>query len=158
MLTKNLYLILIVITGLLLTTSCSSSLKSFQSSPVSSRNVDLDPIKADILVNEENKLSGSSSFAYFLIWKIKGENNYSAGIEYNNSRFVGEAMRARSAAAYDALSKGDYDLLISPNYNIKRKSYLGIYRTYEVTVTGYGGKYYNFRTEKEPIPGCCPEN
>lgn len=154
---KNFYSVLVVFAAMIFT-SCSSSMKSTQSSPVNARNVDLDPIKADIKVNEDSRLSGKSSYSYLLFFKLKGENNYVAGVNFNNGRFVGEASRARAAAAYDAMSKGDYDLLISPNFTITKKNYLGIFRTYDVSVTGYGAKYHNFRTEAEPIPGCCPED
>jgi hypothetical protein len=37
-------------------TACVSTNKGFQSSPVISRNVNLDPIKADIKVDEERRL------------------------------------------------------------------------------------------------------
>ena len=42
-----------LIFGSMLMTSCVSTNKGFQSSPVISRNVELDPIKADIKVDEK---------------------------------------------------------------------------------------------------------
>jgi hypothetical protein len=53
---------LVAITSL---TSCVSTNRGFQSSPVISRNVQLDPIKADIQVDETKKLKGESSSGYF---------------------------------------------------------------------------------------------
>ena len=41
-------------------TSCVTTNKGFQSSPVVSRNVNLDPIKADIKVDEEKKIDNSA--------------------------------------------------------------------------------------------------
>ena len=54
--------------------SCTTTNKGFQSSPVISRNVQLDPIKADLEVNESVKLKGESSATYFLIFRVKGDN------------------------------------------------------------------------------------
>ena len=42
---------------------------------------------------------------------------------------------------YNALEKGGYDMLISPQYITEKHSYLfGLIKTYEVTVKGYGAK------------------
>jgi hypothetical protein len=142
--------------------SCVSTNKGFQSSPVNVRNVQLDPIKADIAVNEKNRLSGKSSSTYFLFFRIQGDKTYADGINYSTdanasvfSKFnLVKSLRlnkVRASAAYDALSKGDYDFLVHPNYTMTTKNYLGLVRIYEVGVTGYGANYKNFRTEKQKI-------
>lgn len=149
----------------LLLTSCVSTNKGFQSSPVISRNVELDPIKADIKVNEATKLTGQSSSVYFLFFRVSGDNTSADGItystdaggsilsQYNPIKLLRTAKlnKVRAAAAYKALSSGDYDLLVHPNYVMTTKNYLGIVKIYECTVTGYGAKYQNFRTEKQKI-------
>lgn len=57
-------------------------------------------------------------------------------------------LSAVAAAAYKALSQGDYDVLVSPQYSVSVKS--GFFKkTITVTVEGYGGKYSNFRTERQ---------
>ena len=61
-------------------TSCLTTNRGFQSSPVISRNVELDPIKADIKVDEKTKLKGESSSAYFLIFRVNGDNTFADGI------------------------------------------------------------------------------
>lgn len=146
-------------------TSCVSTNKGFQSSPVISRNVDLDPIKADINVNETTKLSGQSSSTYFLFFRISGDNTSADGINYSTdaggsklSQFnpikmlrTAKLNKVRAAAAYKALSTGDYDFLVHPNYVTTTKNYLGIVKIYECTVSGYGAKYQNFRTEKQKV-------
>jgi len=146
-------------------TSCVSTNKGFQSSTVNMRNVQLDPIKADIKVNETNKLSGQSSSTYFLFFRISGDNtsadgiNYSADAggsifsQYNPLKLMKTAKlnKVRSAAAYKALSTGDYDFLVHPNYTMTTKNYLGLVKVYECSVSGYGAKYQNFRTEKQKI-------
>ena len=59
--------------------------------------------------------------------------------------------KVRSAAAYKALSAGDYDFLVHPNYTMTTKNYLSLVKIYECKVSGYGAKYQNFRTEKQKI-------
>jgi hypothetical protein len=147
-------------------TSCMSSNKGFQSSPVISRNVQLDPIKADIKVNETTKLSGESKSAYFLFFRVSGDNTSADGINYSTDVSGGSALsqynplkmlktaklnKVRSAAAYKALSTGDYDFLVHPNYTMTTKNYLSLVKIYECKVSGYGAKYHNFRTEKQKI-------
>ncbi len=61
-------------------TSCVITNKGFQSSPVVSRNVYLDPIKADIKVDEEKKIKGESSSSYFLIFSVRGDKSFADGI------------------------------------------------------------------------------
>ena len=145
--------------------SCVSTNKGFQSSPVISRNVQLDPIKADIQVNETAKLTGESSSVYFLIFRISGDNTSADGInystdaggsvlsQYNPVKMLKTAKlnKVRSSAAYNALASGDYDFLVHPNYTMTTKNYLGIVKIYECKVSGYGAKYQNFRTEKQKI-------
>ena len=146
-------------------TSCVSTNKGFQSSQFISRNVQLDPIKADIKVNETTKLSGQSSSTYFLFFRVSGDNTSADGINYSTdaggsilSQFnplklmkTAKLNKVRSAAAYKALSTGDYDFLVHPNYTMTTKNYLGLVKIYECTVVGYGAKYQNFRTEKQKI-------
>lgn len=143
-------------------TSCVSTNKGYQSSPVISRNVQLDPIKADIKVNETTKLSGVSTSTYFLFFRISGDNSSADGINYSTdadgSKFnpfkylrTAKLNKVRSAAAYKALSSGDYDFLVHPNYSMTTKSFLGLVKTYQCSVSGYGAKYQNFRTEKQKI-------
>ena len=146
-------------------TSCVSTNKGFQSSPVISRNVQLDPIKADIKVNETTKLTGQSSSTYFLFFRVSGDNTSADGINYSSdaggsllSQYnplkllkTAKLNKVRSAAAYKALATGEYDFLVHPNYIMTTRNYLGIVKIYECTVTGYGAKYQNFRTEKQKI-------
>ena len=153
-----------LIFGSMLMTSCVSTNKGFQSSPVISRNVELDPIKADIKVDEKNKIKGESSSVYFLIFRGSGDNTFADGINYStdvsssiisklNPLNLGQASRLqklRGAAAYKALSTGDYDVLVHPNYTTTVENYL-IFKKYNVKVEGYGAKYVNFRTEKQKI-------
>lgn len=157
----NFLLILVAVASL---TSCVSTNKGFQSSPVVSRNVQLDPIKADIKVDEKAKLKGESNSTYFLIFRIKGDNTSADGINYSTDASAslisqlnplnvlksGRLNAVRGSAAYKALEGTDFDLLVHPNYTTTVKNYL-IVKKYTVKVEGYGAKYENFRTEKQKI-------
>lgn len=129
-----------------------------QSSPVIARNVTLDPIKADIEVNEDEKLSGTGTVTYVFGISVGSQpDNTVEGITYSGDSGLGLLLDrrkayARSLAAYDALkSCPDCDVLVHPKYEITvKKSPLGlIYKSYSVHVSGYGAKYKNFRTEKQ---------
>jgi hypothetical protein len=138
--------------------SCISTNKGYQSSPVISRNVQLDPIKADIKVNEITKLKGESRSIYFLCFRIGGDNTFADGINYSTDvvspiKPINSARlnKVRSAAAYKALSNGNYDFLVHPNYTISKINFLGLVKVYDCYVSGYGAKYEKFRTEKQKI-------
>jgi hypothetical protein len=139
--------------------SCVTTNKAFQSLPVITKNVTLDPIKADIVVNEKVKLAGESTSKYFLFFRVGGDNNFADGIEYSaDAKFsLGSFFRAatlskvRSSAAYNALQKGNFDVLVHPTYEMKVQNYLWIYRKYTVKVSGYGAKFTNFRTEPQKV-------
>ena len=155
----NLFAICLVALSL---NSCTSTRQGYQSSPVISKHVELDPIKADIIVNEEDKISGSSSSSYFLFFRVKGDNTFADGISYStdasssvlsslNPLSILQASRlgpVRGSAAYDALKNTDYDVLVHPTYTITVNNYL-IFKKYQVSVEGYGARYANFRTEKK---------
>jgi hypothetical protein len=146
-----------LLTAGLMATSCAVTHGGYQSAPVLLRPVDLDPIKADILVNESQKLVGESRSVYFLFFRVSGDNTFADGMYYSTDEFREESKRqtrlrtVRSAAAFKALQTGDYDFMIHPNYVMTRKSY-PLIKVYRVKVTGYGAKYENFRTEPAPIP------
>tara|TARA_B110000285_G_scaffold117609_1_gene133306 strand:- start:162 stop:695 length:534 start_codon:yes stop_codon:yes gene_type:complete len=144
--------------------SCIATNKGVQSSPVISRNVQLDPIKADINVDETKKIKGESSSGYFLCFRVSGDNSFTDGINYSTDALSSLAHKAnplnlvqarrlnkvRSSAAFKALNNGDYDVLVHPNYLTTVENYL-FFHTYKVTVEGYGAKYENFRTERQKI-------
>jgi hypothetical protein len=142
--------------------SCTTTSKGFQSSPVVARQVQLDPIKADIVVNEQSKLLGDSKSIYFLFLRLKGDKTYADGINHSasarprllaNLDLFGHSriQRVKAAAAYKALSGANYDFMIHPNYTITSKNFLFLIRTYKAQVTGYGAYYRNFRSEKQKI-------
>jgi len=162
---KNIIVSLAVLSVVVISfSSCITTNKGFQSSPVMARYVELDPIKADIVVDEVNKLKGESSSTYFLIFRISGDNTMADGITYStdaNASLVSQfnplnminqsrLLKVRGSAAYNALKDKDYDVLVHPCYTITTENYL-IIKKYTVSVEGYGAKYTNFRTEKQKI-------
>jgi hypothetical protein len=161
---KIITILVAVLFSSILMTSCVTTNRGFQSSPVVSRNVELDPIKADIKVDEKTKIKGESTSSYFLIFRVSGDNTFADGINYSTDELAstlsklnplklaqaGRLNKVRGAAAYKALKTGDYDLLVHPNYTTTVENYL-IFKKYAVKVEGYGGKYENFRTEKQKI-------
>ncbi len=160
---KNLYLLIFIASAISLT-SCVSTNKGYQSSPVLSRNVQLDPIKADINVNTVEKLKGESSAAYLFGLRVSGDRAYADGVNYStdvnasliskinplNAVKTARLTKVRGAAAYNAHSRGDYDVLVHPTYTVVVKNYL-VYKEYRVEVQGYGSTYSNFRTEKQKV-------
>ena len=163
---KQILMLLVVVLSF---SSCISTNGGFQSSPVISRNVELDPIKANIEVDTEKKLKGESSSTYFTVFRVQGDRKFADGINYSTDASTsivskllnpaslinsGRLSKVRAAAAYKALQQGDYDVLVHPGYVVTTENYL-IIKKYTVEVTGYGAKYTNFRTV--PVPTCCPD-
>jgi len=159
-------IIILAAFGSLFMTSCASYSAGYQSSTVQSRNVQLDPIVADINVDESEKLKGDSKSTYLLFFRLTGDNQYADGVNYSANAFTKEGLfsflnpfklferiatgdaegKVKSAAAYDALEGTDADVLVHPTYSVYKKNYI-IYYVYGAEVQGYAGKYTNFRTE-----------
>ena len=153
----NVLLVAIVATFAL--TSCTIQTRAVQSSPVIARNVELDPIKADIDVHQDKKLVGEGTATYIFGIRVSNLKNQKLveGVTYSQGSNISLGLHrgrntARSIAAYHALeSCPECDVLVNPKYEVtETKSPLGIiYKKYTVRVTGYGAQYKNFRTEKE---------
>ena len=63
---------------------------------------------------------------------------------------LGRVRQVKSAADYNAMLDQSYDVLVHPTYNIKVERGI-LVQKYTATVEGYGGKYENFRTERQKI-------
>jgi len=158
------YILLFGIIALCLS-SCISTHKGYQSSPIIARDVTLDPIKADITVYENNKLRSSSEATYFLLFlRFSRDRNYAYGINYStdtknyNPFYMMQyrrLSRLKSAATYKAMQHADYDLIVHPTYTTMIENYLWIIKKYNVSVSGYGAKYSNFRTERQKVIITC---
>lgn len=121
---------------------CSESVRDMHTSTIKSRNVQLDPIKADLNVDNSTLLSGTSETVYFLIFPVKRDKNTIDTGEL----FRSPVERTKGAALYNATNGKDLDVLVHPTYTLTTKWWL-LGTTIEAKVTGYAGKYSNFRTE-----------
>lgn len=153
-------LLLAAIVAALALSSCSVHTRAIQSFPVMARNVELDPIKADISVNQRNKLVGEGTATYIFGIRVSHlfDQQQVEGVTYSQDGNISIPLMnrgkntARSIAAFNALeSCPECDVLVNPKYEVTvKKSPLGIlFKTYTVRVSGYGAKYENFRTEKQ---------
>jgi len=98
------------------------------------------------------------------MFRVSGDNSFADGISFSTDASAsyfqklnplkiissGRLNKVRGAAAHKALSTGNYDVLVHPNYTTTIENYL-IFKKYVVEVEGYGAKYENFRTEKQKI-------
>jgi hypothetical protein len=164
---KSLLKFSFIFAALIFFSSCTTTSRAFQSSTIPAKNVELDPIKADIKVDNSKKLTGESSSSYLLFFRLKGDDKYADGINFSTEAALtkrlwsflnpfslikkvatGDALgKVKRAAAYKALEGSDADILVHPTYTITEKSYL-IFYVFKAEVKGYAGKYQNFRTEK----------
>lgn len=148
-------------------TSCTTTHKGIHSSTVSTRNNTVwhEPIKADISIDDQNKVTGSSSASYFLFFRVSGDNKQLEGVQYattlsgnpisllNPFKLIqriftgGAAEQVKNAAAFNAIEGKDADILVHPTYEITTNNFL-IFNRYKVEVSGYLGKYENFRHER----------
>ena len=79
--------------------------------------------------------SVSSKNLVFGLIKIFGDSKFADG--YGG---WGRLGKLKSAAAYKAIKRGKGDILVSPQYEIKKSRYLFIFTVYNVKVRGYDGR------------------
>jgi len=130
---KSIKLISIVALSLLFITGCASVNQSHIYSPVGiSISSDM---TADVDVDLSKKLTGSASATYFLGFiKVAGDSKYADG--YGG---FGQTGAVKSAATFDAINKGNGDVLVSPQYVVNTENYF-LYKTIKVNVSGFEGK------------------
>jgi|TARA_B100000959_G_C14443619_1_gene403777 hypothetical protein len=130
---KSIKLITIVALFLLLITGCASVNQSHIYSPV---GVSISSeMTADVDVDLSKKLIGTAKGTYFLgIVKISGDSKYADG--YGG---LGTTGKVKAAAAFDAISKSDGDILVSPQY-VVTTNFIFPFKTIIVDVSGFEGK------------------
>ena len=135
------YFISVIVFSLLFIAGCASTNKSHVFSKMSvNTSSELD---AKIEVDLSNKLTGTSTTKYlFKIIQLEGDNNFADG--YGGFGSVG---KTKSAAAYNAISSSDADVLVSPQYVITMKDNFFI-QEITVTVTGFGGKIKSIKNKE----------
>ena len=137
----------------LIVTGCSTS--TYNSTKWDGNNHSYDPLNinltselnADIEVNTSKKITGTAKGTYWLgLVKVSGDSNYQDG--YGSGSPTG---KVKEAAVYNALSKVDGDILVSPTYKIKKNTQtllmlMGLgWVTITVEVSGYEGKIKNIQ-------------
>ena len=167
---KNIYKLLSIFIVAALFSSCISTNRLTDSSPVDGPgSVQHHQLEADITVDDSKKIKGNSKSTYFLMFRVEGDNEYADGVNYRamtlkGGSFIGKLLSAlnpfkilnklmtgdaagkvQSAAAYDALSGSEADFIAHPTYSYTRKNYF-IVQQFEATVEGYPGYYSNFRS------------
>jgi hypothetical protein len=103
---------------------------------------EINPIRADVDVDMNKKLSGEVQATYFTIFKISGnENKFTNGVH-----FFGLHKKLVSAATYKALEGSGADIIVHPNYVLEKHDYI-FFSTYKLKVTGYAGTFKKFYQE-----------
>jgi len=151
---KRNFILLMVALNILVLWSCTSLTKSQFSAPFYS-NVNAEHIKADVVTGE--KISGSASkTTIFKIFSFGLPGKYASGVNYGNSSgFAGVGYDsfslAKEAAAYDAVSKSNADIIVNPEYVIEENDYF-LFSTVHVTVTGFKGTIKGLKNEEPVTP------
>lgn len=117
-------------------TSCSTMNVSTDTASVNPSTIS-NPVKVDITVDPNQKVSGTSKSTYFLYFlRLSGDNQFADG------NFKGKGGGVKSAAHFNALKSSGADVLINPQYEVKTTNGLFfLWRTVEAKVTGHKGTY-----------------
>jgi hypothetical protein len=131
-----------IATLMMFVSGCSTVRKSHTYSPV---GISIESeMTADVDVDLNKKLVGKSSATYLLgLFRVSGDNTYADG--YGSPTRIG---MVKSSAAYDAISKGSGDVLVSPQYVVKSRNAI-LFATFDVEVSGYDGKITSITKKPE---------
>ena len=151
----NIKSLLLCLSLLLILCSCNTYRHTLS---VSQYNTDSysDDVYAKLDVNKNNTISGQATVVYLLdVININGFNKEYADIhQVGNPKGLlsimghkGELLRSMALGA--ATKYSDYDVVVNPQYRIKRKSILlGLVKVYTVSVSGYGAKVTELKTRE----------
>lgn len=123
---------LIVISSSCTTTRISGTGVNFQ--PTS----EIRPVEVDVVVDTNKKITGTSKSTFLLMNPLFrfGQKQYADG------GFRGWNSKTKSAATYNAIKSSGADVVINPQYEIKKvNGFLWLWSTHEVTVSGFKGNY-----------------
>ncbi|MDR0954922.1 MAG: hypothetical protein LBM20_06040 [Rikenellaceae bacterium] len=125
--------------ALIALSSCSTVSRTGITTPFASTEVHPNEIVANLDLDTSNKIEVTVSVSYFLGIKMSGGREYAEVANSGKSIFGGRGRKIRSMVMAKALRKGDYDMIINPQYvTVVNTHPLG--STYTVTMTGYGAK------------------
>jgi len=141
--------IIILITLIITFASCSSVNKSYKNT-----SIDISiksPMRAKVEVDMTRKLTGYASGGFlFHFFHISGDSKFLTNIRFNgqsSSIFQNNLNLVKGAAAYNAVSGSDADILVDPQYVLEESKWNPIYKEIKVKVTGYAGKVVKIMNE-----------
>ena len=143
----NKLFVLLIVTVFISSCGVVSNSGKFHEKNVSNEGIYTDVLHADMVINEEEKITGDASATYFLFFRISGDNHYAdvkgAGLVSPFSKTAGP----KRAAQYNALNSAKADFIAKPSYTIKRTTYLfGLMTRIDANISGYAGNYTNFKS------------
>ncbi len=131
--------ILLLSLSIIMLTSCGSyALNKSSGSAKLNTSLIIEPpenLTSELTVGD--KITGTASGKFFLgILKLGGDKKYADDI-FNG---IGKMSKIKAAAAYNALSETNADIIVNPQYVVEKKvSPLFLITTYTVTVKGKAG-------------------
>lgn len=150
--------------------SCVSTNKSSISTPMSSPQVQTNPIKADIDIDMSKKLKGSAHASYLFNFRVSPfsqkylDNVYYSGVSMPMDLTILNPMtllftiihggmdavsnKVKAAAAYNAIEGENVDILVHPEYVVEKKDFF-IFKKFYAEVTGYKGTFKNIEQTKD---------
>ena len=123
--------------------SCNVTKTRTLSTPMYAPNAEINPIRADVEVDMNKKLTGEAKGSYFLFLKVSGDDSkYAEGMNFSGDKFSGLA-KLKAAAAYKAVANSGADIIVHPNYVIQKHNYI-FFSTVEIKVYGFAGYFKKF--------------
>lgn len=132
------YLAVSLITAMALgLTSCGTTSKSVQVSPLTYRQVTPEKSKARLNYDLTKREGNARATYLFGFIKLSGSSKYADLNGSDKSPYRSfKTRKIRRAALYDLQARTDseVDVLVNPQYYLERKNYLGIVQTYKMKV------------------------
>lgn len=133
--------------------SCSTLTKTANVAFGTNGDVVINPITANVDLENAVPVEGNSKSVYIGLLRLSGGRKYVdiAGRPQVFGILDTPETRVKSSALYDALTKADCDLLLSPLYTTSVKNHLfGIIKVYDTKVKGFGA---NIKDLNQVQPG-----
>ena len=126
---------------------CGAVNKSQFSSPFVSHTQS--NLEANLEIGE--KISGTASETCLFKLLCFGPTHFADNVDFNAGGQGGffqlqgfEGVKVKNAAAYEAVSKSNADVIVAPRYTVESTDFL-IFKTTSATVTGYKGTIKNIK-------------
>ncbi len=131
--------------------SCKSTYTSTLSTPTHAPKAIINPLRAEVDVDINKKLTGEAQATYFLFIRLNGDRKQASGLNFSSDPtglFSKPSLyrRLKSAAAYKAVTESKSDLIVHPNYVIEKHNFL-FFSNVKMKVTGYAGTFKKFYQE-----------